>query len=213
MIKISCDNRPYILLRKELRNRNFTILSNNCMAAILYHNLGLRFDSPTINLYFQGNDFVKFANDLPYYIKKANLVETSDESVTWPVGILGEGEQAIKIFFKHYPTFKNAKYKWEERKQRINYNNIYIVMGDDYGVTVDTIRQFEGLPYQHKVMMTGKPFPQFPHTFCVPHSNLNGHLADAWAQFHENYLLGHRYFEKFNYVKFFNNEYKFNASD
>ena len=101
MIKIPCDHRPHILLRKELKNSNFTILSNNCMGVIIYHNLGLRFDTPTVSLYFPADDFIKFVNDLQYYINKADLVECLDGDVDFPVGILGKGEKAIKIYFEH----------------------------------------------------------------------------------------------------------------
>lgn len=176
------------------------------MAAILYHNLGLRFDTPTINLYFPADDFIRFVSDLHYYIDKADLVEYPTTEVDFPVGVLGTGNRAIKIYFEHYPTFANARDKWNERKQRIHYDNIYIMMGYHHGATMTTIEHFEELPYAHKVMLTGQEFPQFPHTFCVPFANDHGHLADVWHLIYEKYNMGHRLFEHFDYVRFFNNE-------
>ena len=38
-------------LRARLVNRDFTLISNNCCAGIIYSDLGLQFTSPTINLY------------------------------------------------------------------------------------------------------------------------------------------------------------------
>lgn len=36
--------------RRRLRNSSPTIISNNCCAGFIYHDLGLKFNSPTINL-------------------------------------------------------------------------------------------------------------------------------------------------------------------
>ena len=45
-------------------DRNVTILSMNCTGGILYHELGLPFLSPTINLYIQAEDFIRFCERL-----------------------------------------------------------------------------------------------------------------------------------------------------
>lgn len=204
--KIPFDVRPYILERQQLKNKKFTILSANCMAAIIYHNLGLRFDTPTINLYFQADEFLKFVTDLRYYIQEADLVEDQQAGHDFPVGILGEGAKAIRIYFEHYKTFDNAKTKWEERKQRIHYDNLYIIMGEHHGATRETIENFEKLPYVHKVMVTCHDYPEFPDTFYLPHCNDQGQLSDSWATLHAIYFVGHRLFEAFNYLDFLNNK-------
>ena len=54
--------------RKRLVNKDFTIIASNCTAGILYHELGLKFLSPTINLYMEGDDFVKFCTNINYYL-------------------------------------------------------------------------------------------------------------------------------------------------
>ena len=41
-------NKKY---RSELKNKDFTIFSCNCTGGVLYHDLGMKFLSPTINLY------------------------------------------------------------------------------------------------------------------------------------------------------------------
>lgn len=46
-------------MRKKLLKKNITIISNNCTGGFVYHDLGLRFNSPTINLAF-GSDEVFF---------------------------------------------------------------------------------------------------------------------------------------------------------
>lgn len=42
--------KDYVMRRLRLENSDITILSNNCIGGIIYHKLGLRFKSPTINL-------------------------------------------------------------------------------------------------------------------------------------------------------------------
>lgn len=49
--------------RKRLKNDNFTIISSNCIGGLIYHRLGKEFNSPTINLRFYQNEFIKFVQD------------------------------------------------------------------------------------------------------------------------------------------------------
>lgn len=41
--------------RSLLKNRDITIISANCVGGVIYHDLGLAFNSPTINLFFNVN--------------------------------------------------------------------------------------------------------------------------------------------------------------
>lgn len=45
--------------RRRLSNKNFTILSTNCIGGVMYHNLNLKFLSPTINLWISPHDYIK----------------------------------------------------------------------------------------------------------------------------------------------------------
>ena len=51
------------------------------------HDLGLRFNSPTINLYIQPNEFINFVKNLKDYVR-CELEEIHDASVGFPVGRL-----------------------------------------------------------------------------------------------------------------------------
>lgn len=115
----------YKILRKRIKNKDFSILCNCCIAGTLYHNLKMRFLSPTINLSIDNKFFIKFIKNLKYYLS-LDLVEDTDCSDSCPIGCLDD----IKIVFRHYKSFKEAKDSWERRKTRINFSNIYIVMRD-----------------------------------------------------------------------------------
>ncbi len=61
--KLNAENR------KRLKNKNFTVLSNNCVGGVILHELGERFNSPTVNLFFKAEDYLKFLENLDYYLK------------------------------------------------------------------------------------------------------------------------------------------------
>ena len=46
--------------RMRLKNDNFTIITNSCIGGVMYHKLGKRFLSPTVNLWMYDEDFYKF---------------------------------------------------------------------------------------------------------------------------------------------------------
>ncbi|MGJ0190599.1 DUF1919 domain-containing protein, partial [Campylobacter coli] len=115
-----------------------SIFSNNCIAGFLYNDYKVKFGSPTINLQLTPIDFIKFCSKVDFYLSlklEENLdVEFSEDQFAlisnvkidkqFPVGKLGD----ILIFFQHYKNFKEAESKWEERKKRITWDNIYIIL-------------------------------------------------------------------------------------
>ena len=124
---------------------------------MLLHELGQRFDSPTVNLYFSAGDFVKFCADMKYYFE-CELEEFADSGRGYPVGTLGSGDDRIIIYFMHYDNFSQAKGKWDERKKRIHWDNIYYVMTDGTNSSDEIVRQFDSLPLKHKAVLTGKEY-------------------------------------------------------
>lgn len=97
--------------KEKLKNKNFTLISVNCAAGRMYHNLGLRFDSPTINLAFSRQDFCKFCANLRYYLDQELIFIGTDKR--FPVALLGD----IYIDFVHYTSKEEAEEKWNERKK------------------------------------------------------------------------------------------------
>ena len=54
--------------RKRLKNNSFTLITNDCTAGAIYKDLHVRFNTPTINLYMNADDFLKFVNNLSQYM-------------------------------------------------------------------------------------------------------------------------------------------------
>ena len=72
------------------------------------------------------------------------------DKINFPVGKLDD----LTIYFQHYKNFKSAESKWEERKARINYDNLFFILIDTF-CDVDTVKDFFTIPYKNKIFMTG----------------------------------------------------------
>lgn len=141
------DFRKYIAIKES----NVSILSSNCWAGVCYHRLGLEFLSPTINMFFNCHDFIKFMKDLDYYLSlPVEFVEMCFETTLqrdYPVGLIGD----IRLNFNHYTDFNDAVACWEKRKKRLNKNNIVVV---SYTDCEDDATAFDNLPYANKMQFT-----------------------------------------------------------
>ena len=57
----------------------------------------------------------------------------------------------IKIYFNHYPSFEIAKSRWDERKTRINYDNLLFETTCE---NLNDAKEFDSLHYEHKLCFT-----------------------------------------------------------
>lgn len=144
-------------VRKEYINSYFgtdpTIISCNCIGGILYHELNQKFLSPTINLYMNCEDFVKFCEKMDYYLSLEILPYEGEVERDYPLGKLGD----LLIYFVHYNSFEEAREKWNIRKKRINWKNIYIIATDRDGLTEELLTRFINLPYPNKKIFMHLP--------------------------------------------------------
>ncbi len=185
------------LKKNKLKNKNFTIISSNCIGGIISNELNQKFMSPTINLFFYPKDFIKFINNIEFYLCKELNVKVQDE-FNYPIGILHD----IEIHFMHYESFNQAKEKWEQRAKRVNFNNIFIIMTDRDNCTEEIIEEFEKVPIKNKIIFTNKAYEQFDSTFYIKGFEKEksvGHLFEYCG------FNGKRYYDQFDYINWFNN--------
>lgn len=140
-----------------------SIFANHCWGGFTYHTMKLKFTSPFINLYMKGSEYLKLLENPKYYMGIMPVYEREemerDGSYSFPVGRLDD----IDVYFNHYATFEEACKKWEERKKRINWNNLFVEM---YSDDLKEIERFENLPYKNKVCFV--PFEcEYPSTMSV----------------------------------------------
>lgn len=188
--------------RKKLKNKDISIISMNCTGGILSHDLGLQFKSPTVNMFFRAEDFIKFCENLEYYLSINEFVECTDQSVieerTYPIVYLGD----LTLFMVHYHSVREAQEKWNERKKRVNWDNIVIINTDREGITEELKDRFEALPYR-KVMFVHKPDKKHQSCYHIKgyeNQNCVGIVTDP------NTWDGKRPIDQFDWVGFLNGE-------
>jgi len=189
----------------DYSNKNITIISSNCIGGLIYHDLGIKFMSPTINLYILQKDFLKFVSNIDYYIEKD--LEFINENKEYPIAYLDFGrESEVKIFFLHYKSKEEAEVKWNERKRRINYENIFLIMSDRDGITYDDMIKFGKIPCKRKIIFTYKDYKELPYTFKLDedkNKQVVGHYQmKRWNGFCEFEM-------KFNFAKWINGSENF----
>lgn len=147
--------------RAKLKNKDFSIISSDCVGGLVYHDLGMKFLSPTINLAIPAHDFIKFCENLDYYISltpvEANYKQRmNDES--YPILKIDD----IYIHCIHYNNSDDAIKKWEERKTRINWNNILMIFSAKDGFDNSILERIDKLSYP-KVLYSNK---QYLYEWC-----------------------------------------------
>lgn len=87
-LKSKLQLRWHLYKNRQLVNREVSIISNNCIAGVIYHDCGLRFLSPTVNLWFSTEDFFTYAANILEYSPQqgAELREIFEEGISYPWG-------------------------------------------------------------------------------------------------------------------------------
>lgn len=180
ILSLGVDNEKVILDRairfpgftieryNALRSSKLSILSIDCFAGILYHSLGLPFRTPTINMFQGEKDFLKFlASPREYMNKELEFRGLESEpapslNVNYPLFALGD----ILLHMNHWGKLgpEIARQKWEERKQRINWDNLLIFMKTQ---DRSMLERFASLPYEKKVCLTSVK-SDLPCAYYVP---------------------------------------------
>lgn len=202
-IKKKAQKFYYERKQKKLKNRTPSIISNNCIGGVIYHDMGLKFLSPTINLWFKTSDFLAFVKDLKYYLN-CDIEETFEEGKNYPIGLLKKGDTEIRVYFMHYQSFAEAKKHWIERSKRIDYNNLYIILEHPSPLLLDsdTWKNFSELDIKNKIIITGDTEFQDEH---IVHLNIyeKGHFPGKILHSKGKFSIK-RYLDDFDYISFFN---------
>lgn len=183
-------------LRKRIKNKDFSIICPNCIGGLIYHRLGLKFLSPTINLWMYQYDYLKFVLDLKKYISLD--LEFIKSEYKHPVARLGD----ITIYFNHYKTNEEAKNSWDIRKKRINYDNLFLIMYDKDGLTEEDLKKLKTIKCRGKIVISNKKYSSMDYVIRIP---VNMDNVETRYRLNINKWTGKRKFEeKFNYVKWLN---------
>lgn len=185
--------------RIKLKNKSASIIASNCNGTFIYYDMKLKYLSPTINLSFDMNDFVKMLENLKWYMNQ-EVVPYEDKRFDYPTGMIGD----IEIRFNHYNSFDEAVNKWNERKKRINYDNLFVLGVETDGCTYETLKKFDQLPYKNKVIFTHKYYPEFKSAYYIKGFEENNEIG-VLINFKNQFFI-RRYLDDFDYVSFLNDD-------
>lgn len=194
VISRSCNILYEKIMRKRLKNKEFSIVCPNCIGGVISHRLNQRFLSPTVNLWMHQKEFLKFVSNLPYYIDQELVFIKSEYD--YPVAVIDD----VRIYFNHSKTKEDAANDWNRRKNRIQYDNLYIIMYDRDGITTEDILKLREIPCKNKIVFSEHSHPEIDYIVKIkPTNRVNG------QQYLDKDWFGFRTFEKqFDYVKWLN---------
>lgn len=197
--------------RAELKNTNFTIISNNCWGGMIYESYNLPKQSPTIGLYFMAEDYIKFISRLKDYIstsltfikpedsrwKNTEQISNDKRFGSYPIGVLSLEDESIEIFFLHYHSEQEARDKWERRCQRINWNNMIIKFNDQNGCSIKEVDKFMKLPLKNKIFFTCKHWEHLASNnyIYIKQFSKSNHILASYEPFGKN-----KYFDITNFI-------------
>lgn len=143
----------FILIRNriKLRNKKFSIICSTCVGGVIYHRLGEKFLSSTINLWISDKDLIKMTKNLRYYMS-LNL-DFINTGFNYPVAELGD----ILIHFNHARNREEAEMLWNRRKERINYDNVWVI-ASDRGLDEKDVEDFGKLSVKGKVLFSSHEY-------------------------------------------------------
>ena len=166
-------NRPYeikrFFVKRSIKSKNFSVISNNCWAGRLYQYLDMPYLSPTAGLYFFAPDYIKFVSDLRRYLNTPLRFIKPEESKYYdelkkrnqtekPIGILDD----VEIVFLHYKSKDEAEEKWNRRKKRVDFDNIFLKFSRANLCTDKEIEEFCNLQFKNKFVFNTKKVPEYP---------------------------------------------------
>lgn len=164
--------------RKKLIRTDFTIISNNCWGGFVYQYYGMKYLSPTIGLFFVGNDYIKFCKNIEHYINQKLIFIPFEKSKNYDI-IKGENRYPIarlddiEIYFMHYKTEEEAAEKWYRRCKRINFDNIIFKVSQREKYTKEDMVEFINMKDKKLICFT---YDDIPNAIVV--KELEGFVGD-----------------------------------
>ena len=187
--------------RMRLKNDKFTIITNTCIAGVMYHKLGKQFLSPTINLWMHDVEFYKFVTNLDYYL--AQPLRFIDRVYQSPTALCGD----VTIYFIHYKTEQEAEEKWYSRRTRINKENLFIISSDrplnNQSISHEDMLSLKDIPCRGKVVFSTQKYDDIDYIVPLPRA-LNGNYVNEYMEDKNEKLNRWRWESAFDWVHWLN---------
>lgn len=143
--------------KRTFVNEKVSIISNNCVGGIIYHDFDLQFLSPTINGYFMANDYIKFLENIEYYLSK-DIEAIKNEKDGTVIGVLDD----LRIYFVYDHNPQKVSSDWNRRKSRVDLNNIFVIASDRDGWTEEHMTIYSNLSFPKCFFTSHKEWSEYP---------------------------------------------------
>ncbi len=186
--------------KRRLKNKDFTLVSNNCNGGVILKELGVKFNSQFINLNIEAKDYVEYLSHFDYY-NSLDLKFEDNASAKFPIGKLED----LTIEFVHYKSEEEARKKWDERKNRINKNNIFVIFTEQESCNKQILEKFDALSFENKIVFTHKEYSDIKSSIYLEEYKNNPKGVHMFLAFKSLYSKK-RFYDVFNWVGWFNGE-------
>lgn len=192
-------------MRCKLCNKDFTLLANNCNGGFIYHDLGIKFNSPTINLFFVNDHFFTFLEHLSEYIQQELKLATTPivkPEIDYPVFQLGGSNNlpVIELHFMHYHSEEAARDSWTKRVKRIDLSNLFVIFTFFDNTDEQWLKRFDNIPIKNKIAFVNHPYPSIKSAFYI-----KGYEETGLGRLNDYInLRGQRKYDSFNFINWLN---------
>lgn len=132
----ACTENTALLDISKVKNKDFTIVSDDDWGHEVYKAFGLQALTPFIGINIYNSDFIELISDFRYNMSQPLRFISSADSRhadnfkntfgrSYPIARLGE---TIELHFTKYDSVDDAQEKWDDRIKRINWENVFFKM-------------------------------------------------------------------------------------
>ena len=175
--------------RLRIKNKHFSIVSNNCWGGFVYQHFGLRYETPFIGLFLFAPDYIRLLEDLKGNLglslnfieadcsKYGHILKEWNAYDKYPIALLG---QDIEVHFFHYKSKKEASEKWGRRLARMDYDRMLVKFSDRDLCDEGLIARFDSMRYKNKVCFVSKPYENLKSVIFVRECLGLPMIEDEW---------------------------------
>lgn len=193
-------------IRNKLSEKNLIILASDCVGGRLMKDFDLPFYTPTVNIWYPNDGFLKLCKNPDYYFQQP-LIELHDSTINDPAAKCGDitlvfGHHKGMAFSKIEKTWRKGCKSYFRAKKEGNYE--FIVIANDRNGFEPYIDEFCELPYKYKVIFTHKKINN-QSCFYMKEDSLQ--FVDIMTSYENKFSLRRRY-DRFDFYSWLKEIYK-----
>lgn len=139
-------------------------------------------------------DFYKLALNLDHYMSLSPTPYTDPAFPSVPSARLGD----IVLHFTHYRSSEEGIAAWNQRKQRIDYDNLYVIF-HDMDLAEEEIKELKNVRCKKIVVMTSKDYG-YDHCLYIPAFEGQEHVGNLLGKTLSGKWLFEKYFDFVGWV-------------